>query len=213
VAAFVSYRHLSGLLVHYGEDPIVTVVGPLAIDGLMIMAAGALIAGKRYAATLAGAAVAPAAAETLPQAKTVITPAAYVATPPGPVAVAAPAQPAPQPVPSTPALVPTVVSTVPSPNGAASPRPTPKPTPPPRPSTDTPVIASGPGRSSSSRESGLLRRARHAAEEHRRNTGRPISAGELAAALRVREGLAQQLLTGLETSMNPNPVPAPAAAR
>src|SRR5262245_30618911 len=38
VAAFVSYRHLSGLLAHYGEEPIVCVIGPLAVDGLMIMA-------------------------------------------------------------------------------------------------------------------------------------------------------------------------------
>jgi hypothetical protein len=47
VAAFVSYRHLSGLLQHYGEEPIVYVIGPLAVDGLMIMATGALIAGVR----------------------------------------------------------------------------------------------------------------------------------------------------------------------
>ena len=44
VAAFVSYRHLSGLLVHYGEDPLVSLVGPLAVDGLMVMATGALLA-------------------------------------------------------------------------------------------------------------------------------------------------------------------------
>jgi hypothetical protein len=44
VAAFVSYRHLSGLLAHYGEEPIVTIIGPLAVDGLMIMATAALMA-------------------------------------------------------------------------------------------------------------------------------------------------------------------------
>src|SRR5919201_1799715 len=44
VAAFVSYTHLSGLLAHYGEQPIVHTLGPLAVDGLMVMATGALLA-------------------------------------------------------------------------------------------------------------------------------------------------------------------------
>ncbi len=44
VAAVVSYRHLSGLLAFYGEDGITCTVGPLAVDGLMIMATGALLA-------------------------------------------------------------------------------------------------------------------------------------------------------------------------
>jgi hypothetical protein len=44
VAAFVSYRHMSGLLEFYGEDALVSTIGPLAIDGLMIMATGALLA-------------------------------------------------------------------------------------------------------------------------------------------------------------------------
>lgn len=44
VAAAVSYRHLSGLLAYYHEDPLTTRLGPLAVDGLMIMATGALIA-------------------------------------------------------------------------------------------------------------------------------------------------------------------------
>jgi len=44
VAAVVSYRHLSGLLSFYGEDTITTTVGPLAVDGLMVMATGALLA-------------------------------------------------------------------------------------------------------------------------------------------------------------------------
>jgi Protein of unknown function (DUF2637) len=52
VAAFVSYRHLSGLLAHYGEEPLVTIVGPLAVDGLMVVATAALVAtGSRRAAT------------------------------------------------------------------------------------------------------------------------------------------------------------------
>ncbi|GIG57763.1 hypothetical protein Lfu02_21350 [Longispora fulva] len=44
VAAVVSYRHLSGLLGHYGEDPLTVVIGPFAVDGLMVVATGAIIA-------------------------------------------------------------------------------------------------------------------------------------------------------------------------
>lgn len=54
VAAVVSYRHLSGLLAFYAEDPLTVVIGPLAVDGLMVMATGALIAtGARRAAPVA----------------------------------------------------------------------------------------------------------------------------------------------------------------
>lgn len=44
VAALVSYRHLSGLLAYYSEEALVSLLGPLAVDGLMVMATGALIA-------------------------------------------------------------------------------------------------------------------------------------------------------------------------
>ncbi len=44
VAAFVSYQHLSGLLAHYREDPVTAHVGPLAVDGLMVLATAALLA-------------------------------------------------------------------------------------------------------------------------------------------------------------------------
>jgi hypothetical protein len=44
VAALVSYRHLSGLLAFYGEEPVVCVLGPLAVDGLMVMATAAILA-------------------------------------------------------------------------------------------------------------------------------------------------------------------------
>ena len=47
VAAIVSYRHLSGLLAFYGEDTITATIGPLAVDGLMVMATGALLATTR----------------------------------------------------------------------------------------------------------------------------------------------------------------------
>ncbi len=43
VAAVVSYRHMSGLLAWYGEERLTAVLGPLAVDGLMVMAAGVLL--------------------------------------------------------------------------------------------------------------------------------------------------------------------------
>ena len=43
VAAVVSYRHLSGLLSWYGEDSVTSMLGPLAVDGLMVLASGALL--------------------------------------------------------------------------------------------------------------------------------------------------------------------------
>ncbi|GAB3157641.1 hypothetical protein GCM10027290_59050 [Micromonospora sonneratiae] len=51
VAAVVSYRHLAGLLEHFGEDPLTTAIGPLAIDGLMVMASAALMATSRKTTT------------------------------------------------------------------------------------------------------------------------------------------------------------------
>ncbi|GAB1695040.1 DUF2637 domain-containing protein [Krasilnikovia sp. M28-CT-15] len=48
VAAFVSYKHLSGLLAFYGEDGWTATLGPLAVDGLMVMATGALLATARW---------------------------------------------------------------------------------------------------------------------------------------------------------------------
>lgn len=57
VAAVVSYRHLSGLLAFYGEDPLTVAIGPLAVDGLMVMATSALIAtGARHGAPAAATA-------------------------------------------------------------------------------------------------------------------------------------------------------------
>lgn len=44
VAAVVSYRHMSGLLGSYHEDWLTVRFGPLAVDGLMVMSAGALLA-------------------------------------------------------------------------------------------------------------------------------------------------------------------------
>lgn len=44
VAAFISYKHLHGLIGSYGEDPWSSAVGPLAIDGLMVVCSAAMLA-------------------------------------------------------------------------------------------------------------------------------------------------------------------------
>jgi len=51
VAGVVSYRHLAGLLGFYGEDPLTATIGPLAVDGLMVVATGALIATSTHRTT------------------------------------------------------------------------------------------------------------------------------------------------------------------
>jgi hypothetical protein len=51
VAAIVSYLHLRGLLLAYGEDDITALLGPLGVDGLMVVSGHALIqTGRRKAA-------------------------------------------------------------------------------------------------------------------------------------------------------------------
>ena len=44
VAAALSYRHMAGLLASWGEDPWNAHLGPLAVDGLMLVSATALLA-------------------------------------------------------------------------------------------------------------------------------------------------------------------------
>jgi hypothetical protein len=55
VAAITSYHHLSALLVWYGEDATVAKLGPLAPDGLMVIAAAALQATTRAEAAVEAA--------------------------------------------------------------------------------------------------------------------------------------------------------------
>ncbi len=73
VAAVVSYRHLSGLLDHYGEDALTVLIGPLAVDGLMVMATGALLATAGH--TTAVIAAIDTTAEQAPELETADTPA------------------------------------------------------------------------------------------------------------------------------------------
>ncbi|MFG2021088.1 DUF2637 domain-containing protein [Actinomadura geliboluensis] len=49
VAAVVSYRHMAALLTAYGEDALTARIGPLAVDGLMVVASFALLAIGRQA--------------------------------------------------------------------------------------------------------------------------------------------------------------------
>jgi len=44
VAAVISYQHLHDLLIHYGESQLSATIGPLGIDGLMLVCSTALVA-------------------------------------------------------------------------------------------------------------------------------------------------------------------------
>ncbi|MEU8655289.1 hypothetical protein [Actinoplanes philippinensis] len=66
VAAVVSYRHLSGLLSYYGEDPIAVRFGPIAVDGLMLISTVAIIVTGQVAATRIPESVSPAVPVALP---------------------------------------------------------------------------------------------------------------------------------------------------
>jgi hypothetical protein len=87
VAAVVSYGHLSGLLAFYGESQWTAAIGPLAVDGLMVMATGALIA-------TSAARTATVTADPVPVAVTV--------TPPAEVPAPVPVQPRPAPASARP---------------------------------------------------------------------------------------------------------------
>lgn len=50
VAAVASYRHLYSLLRAYGEDELNAIIGPLAVDGLMVVCGFALLAISRHKA-------------------------------------------------------------------------------------------------------------------------------------------------------------------
>ncbi len=96
VAAFVSYKHLAGLLAFYGEDGPTAMLGPLAVDGLMVMATGALLATatRRPAPAVAAESVpieVPAAA-TVTAPEPVAEPTADVTPSPAPAVKRAPAK-------------------------------------------------------------------------------------------------------------------------
>lgn len=193
VAAVVSYRHLSGLLDHYGEEDLVVWLGPIAVDGLMFMATIALLAtGKRAtrptnpisAPTPATDAPAPSTPDTAPA---TVRPAAAKRTPatkPAPAKKTAPRKrtPAKNTKPATPSPQPTVE--VPAPPTVAEP---PASTPP--------------------QATDLLPGARIYAQSHLHATGEPITAGQLAVRLQIPTATARDVLTLLypEPTTNTDP--------
>jgi hypothetical protein len=206
VAAFVSYRHLSGLLAHYGEETIVTIVGPLAVDGLMIMATGALLAGGRAVRANAERVHVALAPEHPQPTKTLTHPATPETTPPAPteppVAPATPpARPTPTPAPPRSRPQPTTRVAPPQPTTAKAPSS--------RSATDISVAAPDRPGPKPKPTGDLLTHARRIVESHRNRTGHAITAGELAVRLRVGTERAQKLLTELEPATD-TPVPASA---
>lgn len=114
VAAVVSYRHLAGLLRYYGEDVVTVTFGPIAVDGLMLMATAAIIlTGKRSVSTTA---LVPISARLLP----IIAPASILAP-----AVVTP-RPVPIIVPAGARMLPLVAS-VSAQDAASVPETTPEP--------------------------------------------------------------------------------------
>jgi hypothetical protein len=113
VAAVVSYGHLSGLLAFYGEADWTAAIGPLAVDGLMVMATAALIAtGARRTAE-------PTAEPTT---ETAAGPAFIAAVPADPPAMAAPG---PAPVAAPAAAADTTAEPAPTAPAASTPAPSP----------------------------------------------------------------------------------------
>ena len=230
VAAFVSYRHQSGLLSHYGEERIVAVLGPLAIDGMMIMAAGALYA-INARIRMIKADLTPTRPVSVPTAATAYVAVPAVTAPVPPTVVEPIPAPATTPVP-TPAVVaqrltpprtasdPTASATVStgarttSPNRASKPAPRPAR---PAPSTaDTSVTASHAAGSKLPVPPALLVKVREVAKDYQREHATPITAGQLAVRLKVTSEQAAQALALLDlapttptrTSINGQPIKA-----
>src|SRR4051812_39175799 len=215
VAALVSYRHLSGLLAFYGEEPLVCVLGPVAVDGLMVMATGAILAtGQPHPHTTPESVSVSAApgnaavpAPTLPTVSTPRVTAREPVSPPEPIT-----EPAmlPEPEPATVTDVPTPVQVAarvtPSPTSiplrpatdrpdtASVSKPRPRKTvstaaaqPLAAPATDNPVTAPEPAQLPLPHvvDPVLLAKAREIAGQYRTEHGVPIKAGQLAARLRV----------------------------
>ena len=222
VAAFVSYRHLSGLLAHYGEEPLVYYVGPLAVDGLMVMATGALMATARHRthpSTPTTSALTPSVPVAAPAA-VASGPAAPTPPPPPTVVAAAPVSPAlPVPTPAVvaqritaprPAITPAAPAAVsrPGPRATRS-RPSKAVTPAVRsaPSAiDTPVTASDAAQPTLPVvPPALLNRVTEVATEYRAEHGTPITAGQVAVRLKVTSEQAAQALAVLNLTNPSNP--------
>ena len=235
VAALVSYRHLSGLLAFYGEEPVVCVLGPLAVDGLMVMATGAILAtGHPHtqpsvsAPAVPDIAVRPAPTppavptpSPAPTLESILTPPQEPTTTPEPTTmvkpdvVATPADVAARVTPS-PTTIPLRSSAAPvRAADTVKPRPRkPEPTTPAdtlaAPATDT-VTAPEPAQLHLPMpvDPSLLNRADRVARQYRTEHGVPITAGQLAARLRVNSEQAAQALAVLDLGPNTPTEPIP----
>ncbi|MEW2380248.1 hypothetical protein AB0883_29655 [Micromonospora sp. NPDC047812] len=193
VAAFVSYRHLSGLLDHYNEETLVVWFGPLAVDGLMLMATAALLAtGKRTTRPTetvpapAPATTAEASSSDIPAPPLVRPAAATPATNPTPV-------PEPMPAPVPEPINPTTSGedTEPAPTVEHTPDATADTDSTPAPAASQPTTTGLPP--------ALLSNARLVATAHAKTHGEPINPGQLAVRLRVPTATAADILTALTT--------------
>ncbi|WP_229069003.1 hypothetical protein [Actinoplanes sp. DH11] len=225
VAALVSYRHLSGLLDHYGEETLVCILGPLAVDGLMVMATGAILATgnqphtpvqpARADDTTGAVTPEPPAAPALlgvprpaddTQAATLAPVAPETARParpvdiPNPDVVAARITRTERPRPHRPA-------TEPRPTAATDRRPHTSDT-----STDNlarpaaDISVTEPDRTQLRLPlvpEHVLRRADQIAQQYQADNGTPITAGQLAARLKVNSDQAAEALAALRADHGP----------
>ncbi|TQJ21925.1 hypothetical protein FBZ33_2158 [Micromonospora sp. A202] len=191
VAAFVSYRHLSGLLDHYNEETLVVWFGPLAVDGLMLMATAALLAtGNRttrpieFVPALVPATTGEASSLDIPASPLVSPAAATSAINPAPDTDTQPNAPVTLPTSGEETATRTTVEPTPDSTGTDT---TPAPSAP---------VTTGP-------PPALLSNARIVATAHAKAHGEPITAGQLAVRLRVPTAKAADILTALD---NPTPI-------
>ncbi|MGW3811172.1 hypothetical protein [Micromonospora sp. NPDC005113] len=189
VAAFVSYQHLSGLLRHYDEGTLVIWFGPVAVDGLMLMATAALLAAKHTnprpinpVPAPAPATLAEASSPDITASPTVRPAAATPATNPTPEITAPVHEPITLPTSGEDTDTPTTVEPTPD---TTEKDPTPAPAAP-------AVVTAGPAPA-------LLSGARIVASAHEKAHGEPITPGQLAVRLRLPTHTAADILTALNT--------------
>ncbi|MEU5906146.1 hypothetical protein ABZ780_17420 [Micromonospora sp. NPDC047467] len=194
VAAFVSYQHLSGLLRHYDEGTLVIWFGPIAVDGLMLMATAALLAAKHantrpteLVPASAPATLAEASSSDITASPTVRPAAATPATNPTPEITTPVHEPTTLPTSGEDTDTPTTVEPTPD---TTDKDPTPEPAAP-------ATVTTGPAPA-------VLSNARIVATAHEKAHGEPITPGQLAVRLRVPTATAADILTALNTQPTTN---------
>jgi uncharacterized protein DUF2637 len=225
VAALVSYRHMSGLLAHYGEEDLVVWLGPLAVDGLMVMATGALLATAHHTTTTTKPV--PSMMDTprpspadIPAPSTTDNQPSPVDTEPAKIPAS---EPTPIPTPATvaarltqprPTNTPAKSAAVSHPDTRTTRRrPTTRPAPPATtlaPSTtDISVTASDAAQLVLPVAPDLLARAAQVARQYRSEHGTPITPGQLAVRLKVTSDTAAQALAVLDLGPDSPTTPTP----